>query len=89
MNSGFKKSGKNTAIAPDGTTVELLFSGGILYRDQYGEIRIDAEWRLDPPGIAVRTSSYSRRGLGAADKRRTLHRIVSALECMGHRVELL
>jgi hypothetical protein len=87
MTEEFKKTGMNTVTSANGFSVEARLAGGVLYRDDQGELRIDSEWSVDPHGIVLYT-----QGLDKKVPRARLDTILSnasrALEYLGHPVRL-
>jgi hypothetical protein len=60
MTEEFKKTGMNTVTSANGFTVEVKLPGGVLYRDDQGEIRIDSECLVDPHGIVLYTQGLEK-----------------------------
>ena len=84
MSAEFQKIGANTAASTKGFTVEVKFAGGVEYHDSVGNVSIDTEWLVNPPGILI----YRKRSDEINPRLREVYSNAQrALEFLGHRVE--
>ena len=87
MTEEFKKTGTNTVTSANGFTVEVRLRGGVLYRDDQGEIRIDSEWLVNPHRIVLYTQSLEKK-VPRARLDTILSNAARALEYLGHPAQL-
>jgi hypothetical protein len=87
MSDEFQKTELNTVTSARGFSVEVMFAGGVQYRDSIGDVLIDSEWLVNPPRILL----YRRRADDDVSDSR-LNTVYSnaqrALEYLGHQVEI-
>jgi hypothetical protein len=88
MPEEFRRTSQNTAESTTGFTVRWIPHGGILYEDSSGTWRIDSELLVTPYRILVYEKSGSVQSMDSACRERLISRVKSALEYMGHQVEL-
>jgi hypothetical protein len=82
----FKKTAVNTVTSANGFTVEVKFAGGVLYRDNQGETRIDSEWLVKPHRILLYKRGFEKVTRARVDS--IFSNAARALEYMGHPVEV-
>ena len=87
MSEEFQRTEPNTVESARGFVVQWIPHGGIIYRDAFGEKRVDSELLVQPPGILVYEESRSLQGMDNARRDELLSNVKRALEYMGHRVE--
>jgi hypothetical protein len=86
MAEEFKKTGVSAVISTNGFTVEVMGFGGVLYRDNQGETRIDSEWLVKPHRILLYKRSFEKIPRARFDT--IFSNATRALEYMGHPVVL-
>jgi hypothetical protein len=86
MADEFTKTGVNTVASTKGFTVEVRLTGGVRYRDDQGETRIDSEWLVNPHRILLYKSGLEK--VSPARLETMLSNAMRALEYMGHPAEL-
>jgi hypothetical protein len=86
MAEEFKKTGMNTVASANGFIVEVKLAGGVIYRDDQGETRIDSEWSVNPHGIVLYTRGFEKVTRARFDT--IFSNVTRALEYMGHPVQV-
>jgi hypothetical protein len=86
MAEEFKKTGVSTVTSTNGFTVEVMGLGGVLYRDDQGETRIDSEWLVNPTRILLYKGRFKE--VPRARFETIFSSATRALEYLGHSVVL-